>query len=149
METIKCKNCGCARITKNGVVRDKQRYKCKECGLNFVAGDGRTNDKITALKALVVLLYSLGKGSYNMLGKFFNRDRSLIYRWIREAGLRFGDPEINDEIKEIEFDEMWHFIESKKTNFGSSKPLIAVAGKLSPGYSAVVMLQHLGDSTTK
>jgi hypothetical protein len=84
-----------------------------------------------------------------MLGKFFNRDRSLIYRWIREAGLRFGDPNINGEIKEIEFDEMWHFIESKKTNFGSSKPLIAAVGKLSPGYSAVVMLQHSGDSTTK
>jgi IS1 family transposase len=48
----------------------------------------------------------------------------------RHAHGRTGDW---GEIKEIEFDEMWHFIESKKTNFGSSKPLIVVAGKLSPG----------------
>ena len=118
MKSVKCKNCGSESATKNGFVRGKQRYECKSCKLNFVVGDERTNEKITALKALVVMIYSLGKGSYNMLGKFFNRDRSLIYRWIKEAGDSFGEPEIDGEIKEIEFDEMWHFIESKKETLG-------------------------------
>jgi transposase len=149
METIKCKNCDCERITKNGMVRGKQRYKCKECDYNFVVGDERTNDNIKALKALVVMIYSLGKGSYNMLGKFFKRDRSLIYRWIKEAGLSFDEPSIDGDICEIEFDEMWHFLQSKKLNFGSSKPLIVAQGKLSLGYSAVVILQHSDDFTTK
>jgi len=149
MANIKCKNCASSKAVKNGKVRGKQRFKCKDCGLNFVIGDERTNEKIDALKALVVMLYSLGKGSYNMLGKFFGRDRSLIYRWIKEAGLSFGDPDINGEIREIEFDEMWHFIGSKKGNFGSSKPLIVAQGKLSHGYSAVVILQHSGDCMTK
>ena len=149
MASTKCKNCNCERVTKNGKVRGKQRFKCKDCGLNFVIGDGRTNEKIVALKALVVMLYSLGKGSYNMLGKFFGRDRYLIYRWINEAGLSFGEPDIDGEIREIEFDEMWHFIGSKKTNFGSSRPLIAARGKLSHGYSAVVIPQRSGDFTIK
>lgn len=149
MAKVKCKNCDCESVTRNGKVRNKQRYKCKECGLNFVEGDERTNEKIIALKAMVVMLYSLGKGSYNMLGKFFGRDRSLIYRWVKEAGLSFDDPEIDGEIREIEFDEMWHFIQSKKQNFGSSKPLIVAQGKLSHGYSAVVILQHSDDSITK
>jgi IS1 family transposase/transposase-like protein len=109
-----CKNCKSKKAVKNGEVRGKQRYKCKECGYNFVEGDGRTNEKIIALKALVILLYSLSKGSYNMLGKIFNRNRSLIYRWIKEAGLKFDEPDIDGEIKEIEFDEMWHFIGKKK-----------------------------------
>ena len=144
-----CKNCKAERVVKSGKVRGKQRYKCKECGYNFVVGDERTNEKIVALKALCVLLYSLGKGSYNMLGKLFDRNRSLIYRWIREAGLLTEEPRIDEEITQIEFDEMWHFIQSKKENFGSSKPLTAVAGELSPGFSVVVIAQRSDGSTTK
>jgi transposase-like protein len=100
METIKCKNCGSEYITKNGKVRGKQRYICKECGMNFIVGDERSNEKIAALKALVILFYSLGKGSYNMLGKIFGRSRSLIYRWVKEAGLATDEPCIDGEIKE-------------------------------------------------
>jgi len=149
MNTASCKNCGETKISKNGTVRKKQRYKCQKCGYNFVVGDERTNDKVVALKALVVLFYALAKGSYNMLGTIFDRDRSLIYRWIKEAGLSFNEPRIDGEIKEIEFDEMWHFIGKKNENFGSSKPLIAARGRLSPGYSVVVILQRSDDFTKK
>jgi transposase len=141
---MECKNCHSVQIVKGGFVRGKQRYKCKECGVHFVEGDAGTNDRIAALKALCVVLYSLGKGSCNMLGKIFGRNRSLIYRWIREAGLRTAKPAIDGEITRIEFDEMWHFIESR--NFGSSKPLIAAAGGRSHGFSAVVQLSD--DGTT-
>jgi len=144
-----CKNCKSEKIVKSGKVRGRQRYKCKECGYNFVIGDKRTNEKIAALKALCVLFYSLGKGSYSMLGKLFGRNRSLIYRWIRVAGLNTQEPAISEDIKQIEFDEMWHFIQSKKANFGSSRPLTAVAGKLSPGFSVVVIAQHSDDSMIK
>jgi hypothetical protein len=41
-----------------------------------------------------------------MLGKIFNRDRSLIYHWIREAGLNTPEPKISEDIQEIGFDEM-------------------------------------------
>ena len=149
MDKAVCKSCNSNQNVKNGKVRGKQRYKCKECGLNFVVGDERTNDNIVALKALVVLLYALAKGSYNMLGTIFGRNRSLIYRWVKEAGLALDDSVIDGEIKEIEFDEMWHFIGSKKTNFGSSRLLTVAQGKLSHGYWVVVMLQHSGDCTAK
>ena len=112
-----CKNCTSEKVVKSGKVRGRQRYKCKECIYYFVFGDRRTNEKIAALKALCVLLYSLGKGSYNMLGKLFGRNRSLIYRWIREAGVNTKEPTINEDITQIEFDEMWHFIQSKKGVF--------------------------------
>ena len=144
-----CKNCKALRTVKSGKVRGKQRYKCKECGYNYVEGDGRTNEKIIALKALVVLLYALSKGSYNMLGKIFGRNRSLIYRWIKEAGLKLDDPVVGEGIEAIEFDEMWHFVGKKNGNCGSSKQLVAAQGELLPGYSVVVMLKHSDDCTTK
>ena len=146
---LECKNCKSEKVVKSGKVREKQRYKCKGCGYHFVMGDERTNEKIAALKALCVLLYSLGKGSYNMMGKLFGRNRSLIYRWIREAGLTAEEPTVDGEITQIEFDEMWHFIQSKKRNFGSSRPLTVVAGELSPGFSVVVIAQHSDGSITK
>ena len=144
-----CKNCKSDKAIKSGKVRGKQRYKCKECGYYYVLGDERTREKIAAMKALCVLLYSLGKGSYNMMGKLFGRDRSLIYRWIKEAGLNTEEPAIDGEITQIEFDEMWHFIESKKRSFGSSRPLTVAAGELSPGFSVVVIAQPSGGSTIK
>jgi transposase-like protein len=116
----------CARETT-------ERYKCKKCGVHFVEGDARTGDKVAALKALWVVLYLLGKGSYDMLGKIFGRDRSLIYRWIREVGFCTSEPEIDGEVTKIEFDEMWHLVESKKENFGLSKSLIAAVGGRSQG----------------
>jgi hypothetical protein len=54
-----------------------------------------------------------------MPGKIFGRNRSLIYRWIRKAGLRTAEPTVDSEITQIEFDEMWHFIESKKETLAS------------------------------
>jgi hypothetical protein len=97
---------------------------------------------------LVKFIYkqSLGKCSYQHARKErFGRNRLLIDWWIREAGLLTEEPAIDGEIKEIEFDEMWHFIESKKENIGSSKPLIIAAGKLSHGFSAVVIAQRSDD----
>ena len=58
-------------------------------------------------------------------------------------------PVIADDIREIDFDEMWHFIQSKERSAGSSKPWIIAQGEPLPGYSVVVMLQHSNDSMTK
>ena len=148
-EKITCKNCQSEKVVKNGFVRNKQRYKCKKCGCNFVPGDARTFPTMPAMKALCVLLYTLGKGSYGMLGKLLDRDRSLIYRWLREAGMNMAEPEIKGDITEIEFDEMWHFIQKKTTSFGSSRPLTVVQGELSPGFSVIVMLQRFSGFMTK
>jgi len=144
-----CKNCKSKSVVKNGITRGKQRYKCKDCGYNFVVGDGRTNERIAARKAMCVIFYSLGKASYNMLAHIFDTWPSLVYRWIVEAGAKLPEQEVSGEIKEMEFDEMWHFIQSKKQSFGSSKPLIVAHGEPWPGCSAIVILRPSGDCTTK
>ena len=144
-----CKICGSERTVKSGIVSGKQRYLCKDCGCNFREGDLRTNDKVAAKKALCILLYAMAKGSFRMMGRILGIDHALVYRWIRAFGETLPEPVIPGDIREMEFDEMWHFIGSKKTNFGSSKPLIVVQGEPWPGCSAVVILQHLSVSTTK
>jgi transposase len=144
-----CKKCGSERAVRNGIVAGKQRYQCKECGCNFREGDNRTNDRVAAKKALCVLLYAMAKGSYRMMGRILRIDHTLVYRWIRAFGESLAEPEVPGEITEMEFDEMWHFIGSKKESFGSSRLLTVAHGELWPGYSAVVILQPSGVCTKK
>ena len=144
-----CKRCESDQAVKNGIVANKQRYKCKKCGCNFREGDKRTNDKIAAKKALCILLYAMSKGSFRMMGRILGIDHTLVYRWVRAFGKNLPEPEVSGDIRQMEFDEMWHFIKNKKTSFGSLKPLIVAQGELWPGCSAVVILQPSGGSTIK
>jgi transposase len=144
-----CKKCGSGRVVKSGVVAGKQRYCCKDCRCNFREGDNRTNNTIAMKKALCVMFYGLGKGSFRMLGRILGIDHTLVYRWIRSFGESLPEPKVSGEIMQMEFDEMWHFVGSKKTNFGLSKPLTVVQGEPWPGCSAVVILQHSEGSMTK
>ncbi len=146
---IICKRCGSESVVKNGFARGSQRYRCKGCSLNFVEGDQRRKPQTAVKKALCVIMYSLGKASFSMLGKILGHSPSIIYRWIVEAIDKTPEPPVSEEIQEMEFDEMWHFIGSKKTSFGSSKPLIVGHGELLPGLQGIVILQHSEDSTTK
>ena len=144
-----CKKCGSVSIVKSGVVAGKQRYQCKDCKCNFRFGDNRTNEKVAAKKALCILLYAMAKGSYRMMGRLLDVDHTLVYRWIRAFGESLPEPEVSGSITQMEFDEMWHFVGSKKENFGSSKPLTVAQGELWRGCSAVVILQHSDGFTTK
>jgi hypothetical protein len=114
-----------------------------------VEGDRRQKPQTAVKKALCVILYSLGKASFSMLGKILNHSPSIIYRWVVEAMETTQEPHISTNIQEIEFDEMWHFLQKKVKNSGSSKPWIVAHGELLPGLQGVVMLQHSNDFMTK
>ena len=144
-----CKNCKSAQVRKNGIVAGKQRYRCKECGLNFREGDKRTNENVAARKALCILLYSMAKGSFRMIGRILGIDHSLVYRWIQEFGYSLPEPNVPNDVKHMELDEMWHFVHSKKEEYGSSKLLTVVQGELWPGFSAIVILKPSNGYTTK
>ncbi len=144
-----CKHCACDSSVKHGQARGKQRYLCRGCGRHFVEGDKRTKPSLVAKKAMAITLYSLAKASFGMLGKIFGVSRSLAYRWIREEAEALPDLEVPGDIKEMEFDEMWHFLQKKHKNSGSSKRWIVVQGEPWPGLQAVVMLRHSASSTTK
>ena len=145
-----CRYCESERTHKSGKIRGKQRYKCKDCGKNFLETDGRIKETTTAKRALAVMLYTFSKASYNFLAKkIFHCSPTTVMNWIKTASAEVKMPEITNDIKEIEFDEMWHFIGSKKTKNGFSKLLIVNQEKLLPGLRVTVMLQLSKNYTTK
>ena len=144
-----CKRCDSKEVVKNGWVRDQQRYRSKSCGLNFVMGDKRVKSDTAIKRAFAVILYSLGKSSYGFIAKLFGVTPPAVQKWLKREAALLREPEIAATIQEMEFDEMWHFIGSKKTRSGSSRRWIVLHGELLPGLSAVVMLQPSNGSTTK
>ena len=142
---IQFKECQSDTIVKNGIVREKQRYKCKSCGCNFIIGDSRINPATELKRHTCVLFYSLGKASFRFLARLFDVSPTTTYNWVRQTAESFGEPVVDENIKEIEIDEMWHFLQSKKTKNGLSRPWIVTQGELSPGLSVVVMLQRSED----
>ena len=145
-----CRYCGSEKTHKSGKIRRKQRYKCKDCGKNFLETDGRTKETTIAKRALAVMLYTFSKASYNFLAKrIFHCSPTTIMNWIKKASAEVKMPEITNDIKEIEFDEMWHFIGSKKTKNGSSKLLIVNQEKLLPGLRVTAILRLSENYTTK
>ena len=144
-----CKNCKSENTTKNGIVRKKQRYKCKECGYNFVIGHAHHSLQKQAKKALVTMLYSLGKGSHRGLGKIFGVSNGTIGNWIAEAARGLPEERVSEEISEMEFDEMWHYIGKKNENYGSSRQLTAEQVEWLRGYWVNATGRLSSGSTTK
>jgi transposase-like protein len=139
-----CKRCGSDAFVKNGIVRGLQRYRCRNCGYNFTISPKRGRSPAT--KALAVLLYSLGKASFRWLGKLLRVSDVSVYRWVRQVAEELPEPQVREEIREMELDELWHFLEAKKTSVGFGKPMIVMHGVVSPGWWVAVIMLPLGDS---
>jgi hypothetical protein len=98
------------------------------------------NEKVAAKKSLCILFYTMAKGSFRMMGRILGINHTLVSRRVRSFGESLPKSGVSGEITQMEFDEMRHFVGSKKTNFGSSKPLTVAHGELWPGCLAVVIL---------
>src|SRR5215207_10182299 len=91
----------------------RQRYRCKACGRSFTATPPR--GKPPAMKALAVLLYALGNVSKGMIAKLLGVSHVAVYKWIRAAGEAAPLPEAAPSSGIVQIDEMWHFVDGKKT----------------------------------
>jgi transposase len=141
-----CKKCGSGQTVKKWCCGRQTALSMKECGCNFREGDSRTNETVAAKKALCIPLYAMAKGSFRMMGKILNINRALVYRRVRNFGESLPEPVVSGKSKQMEFDEIWHFVGSKKENFGSSKPLTVAHGELWLGCSAIVILKPFDGS---
>jgi transposase len=141
MSNIHCKKCSSGKCIKNGKVRLEQRYKCKECGFNFIIGDKREKLSVSA-RALAVLLYGRGKASYGFIAKLFKISPVAVMKLIKREADKMPEPELDSSIKEVSFDEMWHFVEQKKTNYGFGGQWSAVEIGQSAGVLGIVLLKH-------
>ena len=97
------------------------------------------------MRALAVLLYALGSVSQGMIAKLLGVSHVAVYRWVRAAGEAAPAPSAAPSSGIVQIDEMWHFVDGKKTRFGSGGPLTLLHGEPWPGSWVGVMMRLADD----
>ena len=138
MKAAICKKCNSTFCTKNGFVRGKQRYICKHCNTSFVLGDERGNVPLS-VKLHGLKLYVSGL-SMNRIAHILNVSTPAVLRWIKSFGEKLGErPQVEGDIIVLELDEMWHYVNSKKTSSGSGRLMTVTLTDLSTGFAETVL----------
>ena len=124
-----------------------QRYRCKACGRSFTQTPAR--GKPPAMKALAVLLHALGNVSQGMIARLLGVSHVAVYKWVRAAGEDAPAPSVAPAGNIVQIDGMWHFVDGKKTRFGSGRPLTLWHGGPWPGNWVGVMMRPADDFSTR
>ena len=112
-----CKFCKGSSLSKNGLVREVQRYRCRDCGKNQIDGDKRVKyDNKTRYMALAMYLNSAG---FRSIGRVLGIPFQLVHHWVKKAGelveeeaaKRYEPPK---EIAILEMDELYTYIQKKR-----------------------------------
>ena len=147
MSGLGCKHCGSASFVRNGLAHGHQRYRRKACGRSSTATPPR--GKPPAMKALAVLLYALGGVSQGMIAELLGVSHVAVYKWVRAAGQEAPVPSATPSSGIVQIDEMWHFVDGKKTRFGFGGPTTLWRGEPWPGSWVGVMMRPAGDCSTR
>jgi transposase len=118
---MECKRCQGTECVKSGLIRGKQRWLCKECGCNFTEGDRRKERTTPQQRALAVLLVSMGL-SFRAAGRIVGVVTNTVMVWFRKFAESLDLPEIEGSVDVVDMDEMWHFIQKKRTSAGFGRP---------------------------
>ncbi len=141
MTDLTCKKCGSDHYIKAGVVRAEQvqRYKCKACGSHFT--DTKGHGRPMSQKLLALSLYASGL-SLNRIARYFDVSTPAVLRWVRVLGETLClKPKPKGQVIVMELDEMWHYVGSKKTSYGSGKLMILMETSSLTGSVGIVMKQ--------
>ena len=133
-----CPKCQASVIVKNGHHLGRQRYRCKSCGFQFTRSSPR--GRPASEKAMAVTLYTMGL-PLNSIARLFKVSTPAVLRWVKIfAEKTYEKPEPREAVV-VELDEMWHYLHSKKTNYGSGKLIVALPVNSLTGNVGLVIKQ--------
>ena len=121
-----CTKCGSENVYKSGFVKGAQRYRCKGCGRQFVPT--RHHGKTQTEKLTAILLYINGL-SLRTIARLMSVTATAVLKWVKQYALENYEkpkPQTNTTAVVIELDEVWHYLQRKKTSFGFGKHLVAL-----------------------
>ena len=142
-----CPRCQHPHFVKNGHINDKQRYKCKDCDYQWTENH-ICRGRPLAEKALAVFLYCHGL-SMNAIAKMLHASPSTILEWIRNFGDQHAKPPEPQQTEAVvlELDEMWHYLNKKKTNSGYGKLCVVIPENSSIGNVVIGIRQPSKNSS--
>ena len=117
---MNCPKCRSTKRTKNGIVREKQRYKCLSCGCNYTVSSLSRTPIEKRIKCIHLYLEGVG---FRGISRLTGVPHTTVMRWVHKLGddIERFRPQ-TDEVEQVsvmELDEMWHFVQKKSKNAGS------------------------------
>jgi len=134
MERPACPKCKIESPNKNGQHLGKQRWKCKACRFEFTRSEPK--GKPYWMKELALRLYQ-NRMSLNGIAKLLGVSTPSVLSWVRLLAKQVIEKPEPEQVRIIELDEVWHFIDKKSENVGSGWLLIAINSESLTGKSAI------------
>jgi transposase-like protein len=136
-----CPRCKKNEAIKNGIVRGLQRWKCKQCGCNYTQSEPPGYPRWMRRRALELYLEGVG---FRGIGRLLGVTNVTVLYWIRELGEAVEKiretVKSPSEVQIVELDEMWHYVQKKRKNFGSGSLMIGSEKSRSPLNVEIVMI---------
>ena len=104
--------CGSQRLIRYGIVAGQQRWRCRRCRYQFTHLEEHGTPEPT--KRAAVSLYGYGL-SFNAVADLLGTTAQSVLRWGCRYVDRFCTKPPPGEAVVIELDEMWHYLQRKKT----------------------------------
>jgi transposase len=146
---MNCPKCGSSDCAKDGIVKERQRYKCKSCGYRHTVSHRGFSP---AIKRQALQLYLEGLG-FRSIGRFLKCSHVAVYNWIKAHGESIEAIRSAGGVEVVEMDEIHTYMGSKKTFAGSGLLLIDmgsasstakwVAATPTPGESSGIPLKAI------
>lgn len=140
-----CKRCGSKEVTKNGKIRNKQRYKCKKCGLNFVSAPIWLSQDIQMKYALIKFFAVAGNIPLEKLAKMFNMSKKHIEGSIKENGRWKYHVDPWGYAEYLDRDYAMEFLQWALGKFEDKTTFVAIFGKMDPQRRVILFLEDAGN----
>jgi transposase len=127
---MNCPKCGSVDCGKDGIVKERQRYKCKACGYRHTVSHWGFSP---AIKRQALQLYLEGLG-FRSIGRFLKCSHVAVYNWIKAHGESLESIRSTTGVEVVEMDEMHTYVGSKKTIAGSGLLLIEMGNDISTAW---------------
>ncbi len=119
---MECPKCKSNKNIKDGIVKQKQRYKCKECNFRYTVASG-SGAKPFYLRKMALQLYLEGLG-FRSIGRVLNVSNVTVLNWIRSFGEQVAELKSPEQVIYAEMDEMHTYVGQKKAINGYGLLLI-------------------------
>ena len=145
---MQCKKCNGEANVKAGFIKGNQRYLCKLCGCKFVPTTHKGKDEKTKMTAVWLYCHGL---SFRTIAKYFKVNVRSVFNWVKAFAIKnYVKPEPEEDTAIVlELDEMWHYIQSKKTSVGYGRLIVAIPVNLSTGSVEGEILIHFQNFSTE
>ena len=109
---MKCPKCNSDKKVKDGIAKQKQRYKCKECNFRYTVASG-SKGKPLHLRKMDLQLYLEGLG-FRSIGRILGVSNVTVLNWIRAFGEQVAELKSAEQVVYAEMDEMHTYVGQKK-----------------------------------